>query len=369
MASGIAQSIAEEFEKAFSGSTKTVTPKTPKAKKEELFSPVVLTTAVIPFSKVFGFVPPSGIDHDLASIYYDPIATWDTASIKRIPKKNPNYIWQTQQLEDLIIALLLGDKTWVTGPRGWGKSSLVEQVAAHLNWPFIRVNGKGDMDSSGVFGYIKVQANNGVPETVWIDGPVTTAVKTGAILLFDEPTVVPPEIAMGLQWLLEDQGKLMLTDMPGEIEDKLITPHPNFRFVCADNTRGRGDATGEYAGTGNWNTATIDRFGTTIELPFLDAKHQTSIISKAFPGISKILVEKMVELGTRIQSSYKNGTVSYSISPRVLLSWAKKAIMLRDSAKSFRMAFFEKLDSDVERGEVENLYFLVFNEKLCNKKS
>lgn len=364
MTNKIARDIAEEFENVFSGTVKATSTFLTKEKKVELFSTVgSVTNKTMPFSKVFGFIPDSGIDHELAPIHFTP-SVWDEVSRKRIPTKNPNYIWQKQQLEDLVVALLLKDKTWITGPRGWGKSSLVEQTAAYLNWPFIRVNGKGDMDSSGVFGNIKVQAKNGAPETVWIDGPVTTAVKTGAILLFDEPTVVPPEIAMGLQWLLEDQGKLMLTDMPGEIEDKLITPHPDFRFVCTDNTRGRGDATGEYAGTSNWNTATIDRFGTTIELPVLSASHQTNILTTRFPGISALLVEKMVELGARIQSSYKNGTVSYSINPRVLISWANKALVLQDVAKAFRMAFFEKLDNDVERAEVGNLYFIVFASKL-----
>lgn len=359
--------ITDRFYKEFGGDALRNKParKAKQEKPEELFTAPVVAVADddIRFSMKWGRTPPSGVDHVITSIVFQP-TDWNENIRKFIPKVNPNYVWQWNQLEELVVALLINDKVWISGPRGSGKSSLVEQVCAVLNWPFIRMNGKGDMDSSGVFGSVKVRPNNGVPETVWVDGPVTTAVKAGAVLLFDEPTVVPPEISMGLQWLLEDDGKLMLTDKPGELEDQLISPNKTFRLVCADNTRGRGDSTGDYAGTGNWNTATLDRFGTTIHLPYLDDEHQKSILTRKFPAIAPNLIQNMVTLSTRIQTAYKNGSQTISMSPRTLLSWANKAQVFRNVNKAFVMAYFEKLDEDVERKEVENIYFAVFGEKL-----
>ena len=143
---------------------------------------------------------------------------------------------------------------------------------------------------------------------------------------------------------LPHDGKLMLTDKPGELEDQLISPNKTFRLVCADNTRGRGDSTGDYAGTGNWNTATLDRFGTTIHLPYLDDEHQKSILTRKFPAIAPNLIQNMVTLSTRIQTAYKNGSQTISMSPRTLLSWANKAQVFRNVNKAFVMAYFEKLD-------------------------
>jgi cobaltochelatase CobS len=359
------QEINDRFYKEFGGASRKTAKVTKEEPKEEQFK----TTQAVPskgdilFSHIWGKVPPSGVDHILTDIYSTP-TFWDEDIRKFIPSKNPHYVWQWQQLEDLVVALLINDKAWISGPRGSGKSSLVEQTCAMLNWPFIRMNGKGDMDSAGVFGSVKVRPNNGVPETVWVDGPVTTAVKRGAVLLFDEPTVVPPEISMGLQWLLEDDGKLMLTDKPGDLEEQLLTPNNMFRLVCADNTRGRGDSTGDYAGTGTWNTATLDRFGTTIHLPYLDDEHQEKILSNRFPSISPSLIKNMITLAGRIQTAYTSGSISFSMSPRTLISWANKANLFHDTKKGFTMAYFEKLDEDVERKEVENLFFAVFGEYL-----
>src|ERR1019366_1575403 len=103
------------------------------------------------------------------------------------------------------------EKVLIYGPTGAGKSSIVEQLCAYVGRPFIRINCTGDMDSSMIFGQLVVRDG----ATVWVDGTVTEAVKYGAVFAWDEWDVTPPEISMGLQWLLEKDGKLFLKEMPG----------------------------------------------------------------------------------------------------------------------------------------------------------
>ena len=308
-------------------------------------------------SKVFGIKVPKGLPDVRVEMFN--IEDWKDTVRCHIPKVDENYKFQPKQLVQLLIGLSLGDNVWISGATGSGKSTLVEQVCARTNRPFIRINGRGDMESGAIFGQYVLEDG----KTIWKDGACTEAVKEGMVYCQDEPTVLPPEIAMGYQWLLENNGKLMLTDKAGDTKDKLICPYSRFRFVCCDNTKGLGDESGAFAGTNVWNTATLDRFGTSIQLDYLAKKHEVAILKAKVDGITDKMADYMVQLANLVRTSYMQGNLSFTMSPRTLLSWGEKAMFYNSAKHSLEVAFYDKLPNDAEKLAVEEMYATVFAER------
>lgn len=309
-------------------------------------------------STLFGVKVPDGMP-DPQVITFEP-EDWDEQVRSLIPEKDKGYVFQPKELVELIVGLQAGDNCWIAGPTGSGKTTLVQQYCAVVGRPFIRVNGRGDMESGPIFGQYKVENQ----ETVWVDGACTEAVKYGALYCQDEPTVLPAEIAMGYQWLLETDGKLFLADKAADMGDKLIEPHPEFRFVCCDNTRGLGDETGAYAGTNVWNTATLDRFNTTIHLDYLAIEHEIAIIKGRVPEVTEEFAKRCVQLANIIRTAYQEGDMSFTLSPRTLISWANKAVIYQSPSLGLKVAFYQKLSSEDERLALARAYQTVFAEEL-----
>lgn len=277
-----------------------------------------------------------------------------------IPVVDTNYVLPEEATSVLVYALEENQFVNMVGPTGSGKSTLVEQVCAHLGRPFFRFNGRGDMETSSLFGMMVVQDG----ATVWKDGTFTEAVKKGAVVLFDEYTATPPEINLALQWLREHGGKLLLTDMPGEMSERLIIPHAEFRLVCADNTRGLGDNGDRFAGTNIQNSASLNRFDITIEHNYMPQKKEAEIITNKYSGITPKAAEYMVKLASLIRTSYEKGDVSVTLSPRNLLSWAKKAVDWDSMEHSFMFTYFNMLPTDSEKTAVKGFYKTVFDKEL-----
>ena len=308
-------------------------------------------------SKVFDVKIPKDFP-DVEVDMYKP-EDWNENIRCHIPIVDVNYKFQPLQLLQLIVGLKLNDNIWISGAAGSGKSSLVEQVCARTNRPFIRINGRGDMESGAIFGQYILEDG----KTIWKDGACTEAVKQGMVYCQDEPTVLPPEIAMGYQWLLENNGKLMLTDKAGDTSEKLICPHDRFRFVCCDNTKGLGDESGAFAGTNVWNTATLDRFGTSIQLDYLAKQHEVAILKATVDGISDKLSDYMVQFANLVRTSYMQGNLSFTMSPRTLLSWGEKAMFYNSAKYALEVSFYHKLPNDAEKLAVEEMYATVFAER------
>ena len=272
-----------------------------------------------------------------------------------IPAPRNGYVIQKEQALDILRAWEIGDRTLITGPTGAGKSTLVEHLCALTNRPFVRVNATGDMDSSMIFG--QLTAANG--STIWQDGTVTEAVRYGAVLAWDEWDVTPPEIMMGMQWLLEDEGKLFLKEMPGTAADKFIIPHDDFRIVCLGNTLGQGDETGQHAGTTPQNTATLDRFGTSIKLGYLAPEHEVNVIKGACPKVTKRIAEKLVKFAALVRTAHGQGNLALTMSPRSLIGIAKKVEFGMTIAAATQRQYLNKLNT-TQRRIADELFDKVF---------
>lgn len=300
------------------------------------------------FSKVFGFTPAIG-DFPVNVLEDNP----NPEIARLVPKLDSDYVVQKEQAALLVAGMQDEDKTLINGPTGSGKSSLVKYICAKLNRPFIRINMSGDVESASLFGTLVVRGG----ATVWEDGAITEAVKYGAVCLVDEWELMPAEIAMGMQNLLEDGGYLYLKEMPGDSNDRTVVPHDDFRLVFAGNTVGQGDTTGAFTGVGVQNTATIDRFTNTIYLGYLTAKHEIEIItSKAEVPVD--LAKNMVRFAGLIRNAYDSGKIGLTMSPRTLINWARKCKRYTPEY-ALNVAYMQKLLLDDQKSAQE-LYAKVF---------
>ena len=164
------------------------------------------------------------VDQDFGVTVFQE-SDWDERIAPFVPSINTSYVIDKDLATNILRAWELNEKVLCYGPTGSGKSSLIEQLCARTYRPFVRINCTGDMDSSMIFGQLTAKDGS----TIWVDGAATEAVRYGAVFAWDEWDVTPPEISMGLQWLLEDNGKLFLKEMPGATKDKQIIPHKDFR--------------------------------------------------------------------------------------------------------------------------------------------
>lgn len=317
-----------------------------------------------PFSQVFGFEPPSGNDR-LGPVYGDS-EDFPEYLRKFIPEVDQDYEMPKEETEALWHAHIDNDLVWLHGASGTGKSSLEEQFAARIGQPFLRFNGREDVDSSALFGQMVVEGE----ETVWKDGLLTEGVKHGARVLLDEATAIPAGIFMGLQWLAEKDGKLMLTDKPGHAEDRLVTPDPRFRLSFADNTRGQGDESGNHTGTGVINTALLNRIGTTIEIGYLPRSQEIALLSRKFGDRYKPeLFEAVRDVAEQLRKAQAKGEISLAFSLRSINSMLTKFWHLKSERHwrstaalrhAFDLAYANLLPTDEEQGAARNMFSMVF---------
>ena len=336
----VAKAIAEHLGKA--------APKVAAAEPMRVFVPLTLSDDQQLYSKVFGYVPATG------DFPVTVLADNTNPEIARlVPKIDLDYVVQKNEAALLVAGIEDDDKTLLTGPTGSGKSSLVKYICAKLNRPFLRINMSGDVESASLFGTLVVRSG----ATVWEDGAVTEAAKQGAVCLVDEWELMPAEIAMGMQNLLEENGYLYLKEMPASSADRTIIPHKDFRLVFAGNTTGQGDTSGAFSGVGIQNSATIDRFSNTVALGYLSTAHEVSIITSK-SNISPDIAKSMVRMAGLVRNAYDQGKLGLTMSPRTLINWARKCTRYNTSY-ALEMAFLNKLSPDDSKSVLE-MYNKVF---------
>lgn len=306
------------------------------------------------FSDVIGIKFYSDADDFGVTVFDDYV--WNERIASFIPEVDKNYVLNPELAADILRAWELKEKVLCFGPTGAGKSSMIEQLCARTNRPFIRINCTGDMDSSMIFGQLTAKDGS----TVWVDGAVTEAVKYGAVFAWDEWDVTPPEISMGLQWLLEDNGKLFLKEMPGSTHDKMVIPHEHFRLVAIGNTQGQGDDTGSHAGTNVQNSATLDRFGTAVYVGYLQpAVEEKMLLNKWGFSINDKAAKELVKLANLVRQGYEAGQFNLTISPRSLFSICRKIAVGASLTKAFEVVYLNKLN-DTQKKVAKELFTKIY---------
>jgi cobaltochelatase CobS len=274
---------------------------------------------------------------------------------------------QTYQFDqDTTLAILAGfthnRRVMIQGYHGTGKSTHIEQVAARLNWPCIRINLDSHISRIDLIGKDAIVLKDGKQITEFREGILPWALQHATALVFDEYDAGRPDVMFVIQRILEVEGKMTLLD-----QNKVISPHPFFRLFSTTNTIGLGDTTGLYHGTQQINQGQMDRWNIVATLNYLPHKDEVDIVVSKVPaydspeGHEKI--SAMVELAELTRTGFINGDISTVMSPRTVITWAENMEIFKDLQVAFRLTFLNKCD-EMERPIVAEYFQRCFGEEL-----
>jgi cobaltochelatase CobS len=268
---------------------------------------------------------------------------WPVPAFSRARDHVPELDSAFHFVPEIVRAILMGfahnRRVYVHGPHGSGKSSHIEQVAARLHWPCIRVNLDGHITRADLIGRDMVVLRDGQQVTEFVPGILVWALQRPVALVFDEYDAGRPDVMFVIQRLLESQGRLTLLD-----QNRVLTPHPAFRLFATANTAGQGDASGLYVGTQALNQAQMDRWHVVTELGYMPAEQEQAILQSRVPDLEAALVSKMVALAGLCRQAYAQGDLSSLVSLRTLITWGENIGLLNDPAEAFRLAFLNRCD-------------------------
>lgn len=259
----------------------------------------------------------------------------------------------------ILAGFMHNRRVLVQGYHGTGKSTHIEQVAARLNWPCIRVNLDSHISRTDLIGRDAIVLKEGKQVTSFQEGIIPWALQRPIALVFDEYDAGRPDVMFVIQRILESQGKLTLLD-----QNTVITPHPHFRIFATSNTIGLGDATGMYHGTQPINQGQMDRWNIVTTLNYLPADVEERIVLARIPELKtakqKNLVGTMVAMANLSRQGFMNGDISTVMSPRTVISWAENFQILHDVDLAFRLSFLNKCD-EMERPTIAEYYQRCFD--------
>ena len=267
---------------------------------------------------------------------------------------------------DTTLAILAGfahnRRVMVQGYHGTGKSTHVEQVAARLNWPLVRVNLDGHVSRIDLVGRDAIVVRDGQQVTEFREGLLPWALQRSVALLFDEYDAGRPDVMFVIQRVLEADGKLTLLD-----QSRVISPNASFRLFATANTIGLGDATGLYHGTQQINQGQMARWSIVTTLNYLEHEAEAAIVvsrERSYDTTEgRKTVMAMVRVADMTRNAFMNGDISTVMSPRSVITWAENARIFGDLGLAFRVTFLNKCD-ELERATVAEFYQRAFGQDL-----
>ena len=281
---------------------------------------------------------------------------------EHVPELDPDYRFDRATTLAILAGFAKNRRVIITGYHGTGKSTHIEQVAARLNWPCVRVNLDSHISRIDLIGRDAIVIRDGLQVTEFRDGILPWALQHNVALVFDEYDAGRPDVMFVIQRVLEVSGRLTLLD-----QNKVIRPHPGFRLFATANTIGLGDTTGLYHGTQQINQGQMDRWSIVTVLNYLPHDNEVEIVlAKARPyrtadGLD--IVIKMVRVADLTRNAFMNGDISTVMSPRTVITWAENADIFKDVGFAFRLTFLNKCD-ELERPLVAEFYQRCFGQEL-----
>jgi cobaltochelatase CobS len=279
-----------------------------------------------------------------------------------VPDVDPDYLFDKQTTLAILAGFTYNRRVMVSGYHGTGKSTHIEQVAARLNWPCVRINLDSHVSRIDLVGKDAIVVREGMQVTEFKDGILPWAYQHNVALVFDEYDAGRPDVMFVIQRVLESSGRLTLLD-----QSRVIRPHPAFRIFATANTVGLGDTTGLYHGTQQINQAQMDRWSIVTTLNYLPHDDEVNIVlakAKHFRNDKgRDTVGKMVRVADMTRSAFINGDLSTVMSPRTVIMWAENAEIFKDVGFAFRLTFLNKCD-ELERSVVAEFYQRAFGQEL-----
>ncbi|MCG5237614.1 cobaltochelatase subunit CobS [Xanthobacter oligotrophicus] len=279
-----------------------------------------------------------------------------------VPELDPDYLFDRPTTLAILAGFARNRRVMVTGYHGTGKSTHIEQVAARLNWPCVRINLDSHISRIDLIGKDAIVVKDGLQVTEFRDGILPWAYQNNVALVFDEYDAGRPDVMFVIQRVLESSGRLTLLD-----QSRVIRPHPAFRLFATANTIGLGDTTGLYHGTQQINQAQMDRWSIVTSLNYLAHDKEVDIVlakAKHFQNTEgRDTVNRMVRLADLTRQAFMNGDLSTVMSPRTVITWAENADIFRDIAFALRVTFLNKCD-ELERPLVAEFFQRCFGQEL-----
>ena len=281
---------------------------------------------------------------------------------ERVPDLDPTYKFDPDTTMAILAGFAYNRRVMIQGYHGTGKSTHIEQVAARLNWPCVRVNLDSHVSRIDLIGKDAIKLVDGKQVTVFHEGILPWALRNPTAIVFDEYDAGRADVMFVIQRVLETDGKLTLLD-----QNEVITPNPYFRLFATANTVGLGDTTGLYHGTQQINQGQMDRWSLVATLNYLSHDAETAIVLSKCPHYNtekgRKTIGAMVHVADLTRTAFMNGDLSTVMSPRTVIAWAQNAEIFRNVGYAFRLTFLNKCD-ELERSTVAEFFQRLFDEEL-----
>jgi cobaltochelatase CobS len=308
--------------------------------------------------KVFNVRDTFGIDVDLE------VPGFENDKNPHVPKIDESYIFDTETTLALLAGFAHNRRVMVQGYHGTGKSTHIEQVAARLNWPCVRINLDSHVSRLDLLGKDMIVLKEGKQITEYKEGLLPWALQNPVALVFDEYDAGRPDVMFVIQRVLEAEGRLTLLD-----QNKVIRPHPAFRLFATSNTVGLGDSTGLYHGTQQLNQGQMDRWNIVTVLNYLSHDVEVDIVSAKAPDMDtkegREEISAMVRLASLTREGFQNGDLSIVMSPRTVMSWLENMKIFGDRDFAFKLSFLNKAD-EIEHAIIAEYYQRCFGVDLLS---
>lgn len=263
-----------------------------------------------------------------------PFFTWHKGN-QNIPEIDEDYQFNAETLLPVLWALKTGRKAWLHGHTGTGKSTLVSQVCARLNWPMLRVNFDSEITRMDLIGRDVLENKDGVTQSRFVDGILPQAISQPCVLLCDEVDFVRPDVSYVFQRALEDDGILVAED-----GGRLVKPHPFSRIIATANTQGQGDDFGIYQGARAQSLAFLDRFTVWVKFNYLSEDQEKKIVKSLVPDLDKKRLTEVLSYTKEHREAFLGSKIMQPLSPRGVIAFADALQMFDSMGKddAFKLA-------------------------------
>ena len=279
-----------------------------------------------------------------------------------VPEIDKNYKFDKDTTLAILSGFSFNKRVLVQGYHGTGKSTHIEQVAARLNWPCIRVNLDSHISRIDLIGKDAITIKDGKQITEFQEGILPWSIQNPIALVFDEYDAGRPDVMFVIQRVLEAEGNFTLLD-----KNKVLKQHKYFRLFATSNTVGLGDTSGLYHGTQQINQGQMDRWNIVTSLNYLSLEREMEIIlakNKSYNNSKgKEEIANMIKVASLTRKGFVSGDISTVMSPRTVMHWAENNLIFKDLGYSFRVTFLNKCD-EVEKNIIAEYYQRCFGEDL-----
>lgn len=299
--------------------------------------------------KIFGFDPGW------------PVMGFDTppdGMAEYVPPIDNSYCFDPGITRAILSGFQFNRRVLVQGFHGTGKSSHIEQVAARLNYPCVRINLDSHISRVDLLGKDAIVLQDGKQITSFQEGMLPWAYQHPVALVLDEYDAGRPDVMFVIQRLLEADGRLTILD-----QNRVLHPHAGFRLFATANTVGLGDASGLYHGTQQLNQGQLDRWSVVATLNYLPQAAEEKILQAKLPECDKKTITRMVELATMTRMAFQAGDLATVMSPRTVITWGENISIFGDVGEALRMSFINRCD-ELERPVLAEFFQRCFGEEL-----